>query len=366
MREPYRVGVWGPGTIGKAVIREILLLPETELVSVLAYNPAKDGIDAGTLVGGISNTGVLATTSPETFIAAKPEIVIHAPRDYGDFRADDELVALLEAGINVITVLPYQYPQLRDPGAVKRLEAAAFKGGATLFGTGMNPGFQMERLAMLATGISNGVKRVGVAEYVNCAGMPGAGEFLSQFGFGLREGDTSSTEHVIGVVENCLLQSLHYAAETLEKKIERIERDDLHVRAPERIVVPDLMTIEKDTVGLVRFRWTAYCDGEPFVVLLVNWYMTDIMRPAEAKGKGDDFWLVEIEGRPSVRIKLEVTASLDADLPKHPQNPTEVSMLGVSIVAVQAIPQVIDADPGIMVITGPKFHWKSDLRLHHA
>jgi hypothetical protein len=216
---------------------------------------------------------------------------------------------------------------------------------------------------MLATGVTNGVEQVLVAEYVDCSAMPGAGEFLSLFGFGLDGGDPESTKAVIGVVENYQLQSLHLAAERLGVQIDRIEREDFHVDAPERIVVPDLMTIEPGTVGLVRFRWTAYCDDKPFLVLNVNWYMTDLMRPTEAEGRGEDFWLVEIRGRPSVRIELEVTASLDDDVRLHPDNPTEVSMLGVTIPAIQAIPAVVDAAPGIMVLDPPQFMWRSDLRL---
>jgi len=37
-RSPYRVAVWGPGKMGRAAIREIIRLPETELVAVLGYN----------------------------------------------------------------------------------------------------------------------------------------------------------------------------------------------------------------------------------------------------------------------------------------------------------------------------------------
>ena len=47
LREPYRVSVWGPGTVGLAAIRELILLPETELRSVLAHSDDKAGADAG-------------------------------------------------------------------------------------------------------------------------------------------------------------------------------------------------------------------------------------------------------------------------------------------------------------------------------
>ena len=123
LREPYRVVVWGPGVMGQAAIREVLRLPETELVGVLAYSPAKDGVDVGTLIGQ-DRIGVSTTTDPAAIVALKPDVVLHTARDFGDFRSDDDIVMLLEAGINVISVLPYQYPR----GARQRRRATPDRG----------------------------------------------------------------------------------------------------------------------------------------------------------------------------------------------------------------------------------------------
>ncbi len=43
--------VWGPGVLGTLLLREIGKLPELELVGVLAYSEAKDGVDVGTYLG---------------------------------------------------------------------------------------------------------------------------------------------------------------------------------------------------------------------------------------------------------------------------------------------------------------------------
>ena len=97
LRSPYRVAVWGPGKMGQAAIREIVRLPETELVAVLGYNRENDGADVSKLIGG-PPTGVKVTTSMDKMVEAKPEVVIHTARDFGDFRADAEIIRLLEAG----------------------------------------------------------------------------------------------------------------------------------------------------------------------------------------------------------------------------------------------------------------------------
>lgn len=132
MAKKIKVGIWGPGGIGGCAIRELVRLPEIELVAVLAYSKQKEGVDAGALVG-IGEVGLKATTDVSRFLAAKPDCVLYAARDFTDFRGDADIVMLLEAGVNVITVLPYHYPRIRGAEIVEKFEAAGKKGGATLF-----------------------------------------------------------------------------------------------------------------------------------------------------------------------------------------------------------------------------------------
>ncbi|SHT40815.1 Putative dihydropicolinate reductase [Mycobacteroides abscessus subsp. abscessus] len=61
MSDKYPVIVWGTGVVGKLVIRELLDHPVFELAAVLVHDPAKDGVDVGTLVGS-HPTGLAATT----------------------------------------------------------------------------------------------------------------------------------------------------------------------------------------------------------------------------------------------------------------------------------------------------------------
>lgn len=102
-QDAYRVAVWGPGSVGTAAIRELILLPETCLVAVFAYSKAKIGVDAGVLVG-MQPIGVLTTGDTAVFLSAKPECVVYAARDFGDTRGEDDIAMLLEAGVNVISV----------------------------------------------------------------------------------------------------------------------------------------------------------------------------------------------------------------------------------------------------------------------
>ena len=152
--------------MGKAAIREILRLPEVELVSVLGYNKANEGRDVGEFLGR-DPCGVTITTDMASFLASRPEVILHTARDFADFRADDEIIEVLEAGFNVISVLPYQYPAARGQDVHDRLQAAGVKGGATLYGTGIDPGFFYERLAPLMTGLSSEIEQIKLKEYTS-------------------------------------------------------------------------------------------------------------------------------------------------------------------------------------------------------
>ncbi len=107
MRAPYRVAVWGIGGIGGACVRELLRLPEFELVGAFAYDPAKHGRDAGELAGSAA-CGVVATSDRAAFLATRPDCVLFAARDFGDFSTDDDIAWLLESGVDVVTPLPYR------------------------------------------------------------------------------------------------------------------------------------------------------------------------------------------------------------------------------------------------------------------
>jgi 2,4-diaminopentanoate dehydrogenase len=352
----YRIAVWGPGTIGTAAIREVALLPHLELVAVYAFSQEKAGVDAGELAG-IATMGITATTSVEDVLAARPDCVVHAPRDIGDWRADGELLALLEAGVNVVTLLPYQYPQARGEKVFERFDAAARKGGATLYGTGINPGFMFERLAMTATGLSNGIEHVQLSEYVNVEHIRGAKEFLTAMGFGMETANPQAVEAIAGTVGNYLTPYLHSSAQAMGFTVDRIERTDQHQPTPVDLDVPDLFILKKGTAALVSFKWTAFCDGEPRLTTQVKWYATERMKPDDA-GPGNDYWVIDITGRPSVRLTVELAASFGGDEHLHPDNPTPVAMLSTAIPAIQAIPDVVAAEPGVLLAGGPRFHWK--------
>jgi len=92
----------------------------------------------------------------------------------------------------------------------------------------------------------------------------------------------------------------------------------------------------------------------------VYWYLNENLRPDGVVG--DNHWIVEVEGVPSTRLSLEVKGSFAQNLALAPQNPAPLLYLLSIVPAVQAIPLVVEAEPGIYVSAMPDVHWKPDLR----
>jgi 4-hydroxy-tetrahydrodipicolinate reductase len=327
-------------------------------VAVLAYSPAKDGMDAGVLAG-VGEIGVKATTDLDRFLDNDIECVLHTGRDFGDWRTDDEILRMLERGINVITMLPYHFLRSRGAEVEERFRAAAIKGRATLHGTGITPGFFNERMAILATGLSNDVKHVRFAEYFNIEPLAGALEMLQLFGFGAPREQVEKNDAAAMLAENYLRQPILFAADRLGVKLERIERRSRLVESPVSIQAP-VMTIEAGTIGMVSYSWTGYADGKPFYTTEVYWYLGEVMRPPECPV--NDFWTIEIEGRPSLRITVAGQASYEDDIYIRSDEPAPPGYIMTVVAMVQAVPAVIAAEPGLMLPALPQFHWKPDMR----
>ena len=358
MKKPYRVAVWGPGVMGQCAIREVIRLPETELVGVFGYSESKNGVDAGTL-SGVDPVGVPVTTDLQEFIALKPDCVFHAARDFGDFRSDDDIIDLLENGINVISVLPYQYTKGRGEGVYNKLNAAAIKGDATLHGNGIDPGFMYERLAALMTGLSNDIEYIRMEEYANCQGADA--DTLSLFGFGSTLEQIEETSIAPKIAGNYLTTGMKYLADHLGTPVTRIEQSSHHMLAEKKESTPNGFVVEPGTVGLVSYQWTGYTkDDKPMFQIQTNWPVNDNMSPPSMVA--DDYWQLEIEGVPSTRVGIEIKGSFKNNEAISSINPAPGFYVASVVPSIQAIPVVVKADPGIYDFKMPDIHWKPDLR----
>src|ERR1700704_5785821 len=100
----YRVVQWATGSVGTWSLREIIRNPDLELVGLRVYSPDKVGQDAGVIAGG-RPIGVLATDRDADIVARAPDVVVHCAQAFAEQQQMlDDVLMLLEAGLNVVTV----------------------------------------------------------------------------------------------------------------------------------------------------------------------------------------------------------------------------------------------------------------------
>jgi len=326
-----RVVQWTTGIVGASALRGIVEDPRLDLVGVFAHSAEKAGVDAGTLAG-IDLVGITATNDIESVLALRPDCVVYMPQ-WPDVA---ELERLLAAGINVVTtarlVTGRHYPGL----AGDRLARAAEQGGASLFGTGMNP-MHIPTITLASTAMCRRVHHVRILESVDCA-MYGAAPTWEAYGFGTPLEPERLTADLLDA-EPDYKEALDSIAEGLGVRLDDYRLTaDYAVAAEDRQL--DFMFIGKGTVSALDATWAGLVDGESFVELHTVWRLGSIF------GFNDlpDWpvlhgYEVHVAGEPNIDMKLnfmpEDLANIDIGIP-------------TAMPAINAIPAVCAGPAGVL------------------
>jgi hypothetical protein len=152
--------------MGATAIRSAVAFPGLQLTGVITSSPDKDGRDAATFARLNSETGVLATTDVDAALAGCDVVAYMAS---GDIRPDDaatDIERCLRAGKHVVTPSLYSLydPRSAAPEWVERLTGAAEEGGATLFVSGVDPGWGNDALAVIAAGLCTRIQSIHCQE----------------------------------------------------------------------------------------------------------------------------------------------------------------------------------------------------------
>ncbi|MBV1689060.1 hypothetical protein KRR38_15610 [Novosphingobium sp. G106] len=332
--EKLRVVQWNTGKVGKLATRAILDNPTLELVGVYAHSPEKHGMDAGAL-SGRPDTGIKATGDIDAIVALKPDVVLYTP-----FTGDvDELVKLLENGINVLsTNLLFHVGGVR--GEVKdRLQAAGERGNASLYITGINPGW-INSIATSITAICNKVDCVSIYESADCSGY----ESPETWNF-FRFGQHGVTDEVVEAAKTWLVMfqdAAERVAEGIGLKVEEFEFYCDYATAAERVDLGWFL-MEKGTNAAVRAGWNGKIKGETRVRAQVTWYLTK--KIAEDWDIDDKEYHLVVDGQPSVDLHMHFTNPPDSPV-DGPWDTTGTT----SYATVNAIRQIKEAKPGVLTL----------------
>jgi hypothetical protein len=341
----YRVVQWGTGSVGRIALRELLANPDFELIGVKVYGEQKVGQDAGALCGRPA-TGVKAVRDPARLPLRPGDCVLYCPQvaDY------DEIAGLLRRGVHVVTTASNVYPKFYGPAVHGKLERAAQDGRAVFHGSGVNPAFMSEVLPLTLSGLVHRARRITVREVsdVNHYASTAPEIMLDHIGFGKPPAEALRAGEFLEGMTAYFSESILMICDHLGAKLERIDERHEAAASRVRVVLANGRAIEPGTVGCRRFEWRGIVAGEPRVILSTFWKLTDQLEPRWEVGTSPFVeWTVTVEGTPSFQCKVATCASFDPEDPGFEKGGEEAAVAATAIHAVNAIPFVCAAPPGV-------------------
>lgn len=337
-----RVVVWSTGGVGSVAIDAVHRRPDLELVGVWVHSPEKVGVDAGVLAGG-APIGVRATDDADALIALAPDCVVYAASGpERDAAAVPDYVKLLGAGINVVStsstslVFPpsYHAPQWRE-----QLESAAETGNASLYDSGIFPGFASDQLALLMTTQSKSIRTIKVTEVALNDHYPVADVMMDGMGFG-RPLDFEPLLKTPGFIELAWKAPIALIAEGLGVEVTEI-RGSLDRRLTDRDIEVAFGTIPAGTCGAVCTRAAGVINGREAIVVEHIIRMARDVAPDWLSSEHDATYRVDIEGVPDIHCEMTMGAAAG-------HGAGHAAMAATAMRVVNAIPYVVDAKSGLL------------------
>lgn len=323
-----RVAQWTTGRIASAAVRAVIAHPQLELVGCYAWSAEKAGKDLGELVD-LPPLGVTATSDIDELLAANPDVVLYMPLLWNV----DDMVRLLEAGVNVISTANFLTGRSYGEADMNRLHRAAEAGGASLYGAGINPGL-VSAVALTAAAACRRVKRISIHEAADCTSYESA-ETWQALGFGSPP-DTPNLADAAKQRQLVFMDAVEMMADALH-----VELDEIRYSPEFGLATKDLdlgyMRIPEGHVCGLRGLWQGMVGGEPFIEMGLTWRLGNSMEPDWPIEEGH---IMEIVAEPTIRVRFQIEFAADfSDFGGETANP-----------AVNAIPAVVAARPGLVTV----------------
>jgi 4-hydroxy-tetrahydrodipicolinate reductase len=329
-----RVVQWTTGNVGKFSARAVVRHPDLDLVGCYAWSPDKVGRDVGELCG-IDHVGVAATNDVDALLALQPDCVVYNPM----WHDTDELVRILEAGANVVSTAAFITGGNLGDGR-ERIADACKRGGVSMFGTGVSPGFA-ELLAIVTAGICDRVDKITVQESADTTFYDSpATEILAGFS---RPIDDPGLQAATAEGTAVFAEAVAMVADALGVELDDITCTAEYAQTTEDLVM-ESWTIKAGCVAGMFVSWQGRVDDRTIIDLNMRWKKGQTLEP---NWPIEDGWVIQVDGRPSVTAKVGFLPPPDFEATTM----AEFMALGhimTAMPAVNAIPSVVAAAPGIV------------------
>lgn len=285
---PIHAALIGAGPLGINIYRYALKRPDIIISQVVDIDPSIKGKDMGECAG-VEASGVLIAEA----LSSERKVDIAILATVSDLpRIGPQVLTLIDAGLPVVsTCEELFFPWDTADEWSKTIDLAAKTKGVAVLGTGVNPGFLMDALPAMLTGICNDVERIEVRRYQDAQfrRVP----FLKKIGAGLsfEEFDRRKNEGTLRHIG--LSESIHFLARQLGWKLDKIE-DMIEPVIAHRNIQTEALTIHSGYVAGVRQTGIGSIAGEEKIKLSFQ----------ASVGELDSYDEIEIFGTPHIRSRI--------------------------------------------------------------
>ena len=317
---PIKVVHVGLGPIGAGVVRQVANRKGFRIVGAADIDPAKAGRDLGEVVGlGRSLRVKISDDVRSTIKKTKPDVVVLCTSSsLKKVLPQMEEILKLKAPI-VSTTEELAYPTKSNMKYARIIHQLAKKAKVAVLGTGVNPGFVMDALPIMLTGVCERVESVRVdrVQDARIRRLPfqqkiGAGLTREQF---QKKVDDGSVRHV------GLAESVSMIADAIGWKLDRIS-DQIQPKMATETVSSEFLAVDAGYVCGIVQDGIGYRNGQPIITLHMEAYL----------GAPESFDAVEIVGSPPLKMKL--AGGVHGDI-------------ATASIVVNSLPKILEVAPGL-------------------
>jgi hypothetical protein len=332
MNKRIKVIVSGVGEMGGQAVKMILEKPDLELVGVIGHKKGV-GEDVARKIGLDKDTGIIISADADKiFETVDADIVLN----FGSStvkEAYSQIERALTHGINVITIAELaSYPWITEKEMSEEIDKKAKLHGVTFLGTGINPGFMFDYLPITITGALKKTSKIYCRRVVDFSryGISvwehiGAGKAPEEFNKGIKNGDIVlhvGLKETVHIVADAMCWKLDNYTETKNWMVSKSRRE------------AEYGIVEPGTVCGFKQVAKGYMNGKEVIVQEI----IGIIKPNLAEDGADVGTSIMIDSASS-STKISIEGELAAQ-----------GGWGTVARAVNSIPQVLAAQPGIVTV----------------
>ena len=283
-----------------------------------------------------------ATDDTSVALADDVDAVVYtATADTRPDAAFADLIACLEAGADVVSTsfYPLLHPASAPAPMVEAVERACATGDTSVFVSGIDPGWALDILPVLLSGVSAGIEEIRVQEIFNYALYDAPDVVRDVIGFG---GPMESTPLMLldVALEMVWAPMVRILAEALAVELDGVKTHVERRPLARTIDVPGMGTFEAGTQGAFRFEVQGIVAGHPRLVVEHVTRIDDDCAPE---------WPTSTAPGGIHRVRISGHPNLDVTI--HGTEPGEPGAAGGGNATaanriVNAIPAVCDAPAG--------------------